>query len=77
MQCSAAIDGADPKILAGQIVGKQLPLHCLVLDDDDMGPLVHFLPTGKPATSRRFGKLCRGRAALSSVPLPRLPRIRA
>ena len=43
-QCSAAIGGADPKILPGEIVGEQLPLRRLVIDHDNMGPRVHCLP---------------------------------
>ncbi len=42
----------------------------LVLDHDDMGPQVHGLPAGKPATSRRLVQLCRGLALVSSIPRP-------
>ena len=48
---STAIGGADPKILPGEIIGEQLPLRRLVIDHDDMGPRVHCLPAGKPATT--------------------------
>ena len=44
VQCSTAVDGADPEILAGEIGGEQLPLCGLVLDHDDMRPRVHRLP---------------------------------
>ena len=47
MQRGAAIDGADPEILPGEIIGEQLPLRRLVFDHDDMRPRVHFLPIGE------------------------------
>ncbi len=53
-QRRAAVGGADPKILPGEIVGEQLPLRRLVIDHDNMGPRVHGLPIGKRATSRRL-----------------------
>jgi hypothetical protein len=53
VQCDATIDGANPKILAGEIVGEQLPLCCLVLDHDDMGRLVHGLPASELALTFR------------------------
>ena len=54
VQCRTAIDGADPEILLGEIIGEQLPLRRLVLDHDDMGPRVHGLPAGKRAIKRRL-----------------------
>ena len=46
VQCRTTIDGADPEILLGQIIGEQLPLRRLVLDHDDKRPRVHCLPAG-------------------------------
>jgi hypothetical protein len=54
-QCRTAVDGADPKILPGEIVGEQLPLRRFVIDHDNMGPRVHGLPIGVKAKNRRLG----------------------
>jgi hypothetical protein len=46
VQRGTSIDGADPEILLGEIIGEQLPLRRLVLDHDGVGPRVHRLPAG-------------------------------
>jgi signal transduction histidine kinase/HPt (histidine-containing phosphotransfer) domain-containing protein/FixJ family two-component response regulator len=66
VQCRAAIDGGDPEVLTGEIVGEQLPLYRLVLDHDDMGSQVHDLPADKiERCARRGVELCRGWTLLS------------
>jgi hypothetical protein len=49
VQCGAGIDGADPEILDGEIIGEQLPLRRLILDHDDMGPGIHGSSTDEPS----------------------------
>ena len=48
-QCCAAVDAADPKVLAREIVDEQLTLRRLVFDNHDMGPLIHRRPPDPPA----------------------------